>query len=274
MTPNRTDYGQAYFETLGEAAGLNKPEFNTCRIIDFAQLVLNPGERHVLSTGDREYGIVLFTGTADIMVDGTSFPGIGRRESVFLSLPSGVYAGCGSEVVIEAKSSLVAGLASAISTTPIPPYSTTPENCQNGHWGEGNTTRHFRYLIGKDCPSERLWLAEVVVRDGRWATYPPHKHEDVPGDLFQEEMYFYKVEPQTGFGFCALFGGEVGGDHAFMVRHNTLHKMPFGYHTVAAAPGHQVYYLAVYAGRDKGHRPSPHPDFVDYYNNPMPTPFV
>ena len=65
-------------------------------------------------------------------------------------------------------------------------------------------------------------------------------------------------------GSLVAFEGLVGGDHACLIRDRTLHMMPDGYHTVTAAPGYRVCYLAVYAGRDKRHRPSPHPLHVNY----------
>jgi 5-deoxy-glucuronate isomerase len=273
MTPP-FDPSLAYFEPVPSSPGVNRLEHNTCGIIDFELLVLAAGEKYEFQTGGREFGIAILTGTASVQVGGERFGPLGGRVSVFTAPPSGVYAGCGSKVVIEAHDAVEIGVGSALSKTPIAPYAITPENCKMGHWGEGNTLRHFRYLINDERPSERLWFTEVIVRDGRWATFPPHKHEDVPGDLFQEEMYFYKTDPAHGFGFCGQFGGLMEKDYAFLIQNNTIHKMPHGYHTVTAAPGCQVYYLAVYAGRDKGHRPSPHPQLASIQSNPMPDPFL
>ncbi len=36
-----------------------------------------------------------------------------------------------------------------------------------------------------------------------------------------------------------------------MIRHNSIQKMPAGYHTLAAAPGYRLWYLALYAGNTK-----------------------
>ncbi len=263
-----------YFETVSREPGCNTLSANTCEIIDFNLVVLRAGESYSFNTESREYGLVVLKGTVDYQINGQKFEQVGKRSSVFTQLPTCAYAGCGSEVKIDAREDAEVALASAISSTPIEPYLITQDQCGLGHWGEGNTLRHFRGMLGRDTPSERLWLTEVIVRDGRWATYPPHKHEDVPGDLFQEEMYYYRVSPEEGFGFCAEFEGLVGADCAYMIRNSTIHKMPHGYHTVVSAPGYQIYYLAVYAGRDKGHQPSPHPAHVNAKSNPMPNPFI
>jgi Uncharacterized enzyme involved in inositol metabolism len=264
-------YGQPYFETLGREPGLNRPANNPCRIIDFAVLRLRAGETHEFDTGDREFALDPLTGTIDVTVGSDSFPGIGGRKSVFDGPPHVVYVGCGSRVRILARDDAEVGLGSCPSSTPIEPYHVKPEEVFTGQWGDGNTTRHFRAMINKNRPSERLWFAEVMVADGRWATYPPHKHENVPGEVFQEEMYYYRVEPAHGFGFCGQFEGQVGGDYAFLIRDNTLHKMPNGYHTVAAAPGYRVWYLATYAGpTGKAHSPVPHPHHAKFRENQFP----
>lgn len=265
----KTEYGKQYFETVDNKPGLNRLSDNTCRIIDFGLLVLQAGQTYEFQTQDREYGLDVLTGTVNIEAADQKFENMGGRQSVFDALPSGAYVGCQSTVKVTAVSDAEIALGSCPSNTPIAPYAIRPETVSTGQWGENQTARHYRYLVNADKPSERLWFAEVFVQDGRWATYPPHKHEDVPEDLFQEEMYFYKVDPACGFGFCGQFEGQVGSDYAFMIRNNTIHKMPCGYHTVTAAPGYKVWYLAVFAGNDKRHRPSPHPDHQQWQENPM-----
>lgn len=267
-------YGHPYFETLGHAPGLNRIKHNTLRVLDFSLLVLGPGEEFRLETGAREYGFCLLRGTADIAIGEKTFPALGGRESIFTTLPSGAYAGCGQTALIRALDACEIGIGSAPSATPIEAYAFTPESLVTGHWGNDRTLRHYRHMINGDRPSERLWFTEVVVRDGRWATYPPHKHEDIPGDIFQEEVYYYRVEPAHGFGFCGLFEGQVEDDYAFVIRDRTIHKMPFGNHTVVSAPGYQIYYLAAYAGHTKYHKPTPHPDHVGFADNPMPDPMM
>lgn len=268
------EYGQPYFEHVDSNEGLNKLRFNTCGLIDFQLLVLPKGQTHTLLTEGREFALTPLTGSATFSVNGKPFGLLGGRDSVFTALPESMYSGCDSQVDILAETDVEIAIGSSKASKGNEAYAIRRDENILGVWGEGNHTRHYRSILHKDSPSETLWLAEVVVRDGCWATFPPHKHEDVPGDAFQEEMYFYKVEPKNGFGFCALFGGEVKADYAFMVRNNTIHKMPFGYHTVTAAPGQQVYYYAIFAGRGKEHRASLHPDFQDFKKNPMPEPLI
>ncbi len=256
-----------YFEPIAQSPGIHRPTHNTCNIVDFALVVLAPGESHTFATEEREYGLDILSGNVSIRAGDAEFPRLGSRSGMLDGLPSGAYVGCGTEVTFTAHTAAQIALGSCPSSTVIAPYVITPDMVATGQWGEGNTERHYSYLINDTRPSERLWFTEVIVADGCWATYPPHKHEDVPGDLFQEEMYYYRTSPAHGIGFCASFEGQVGGDEAFLIRDSTLHKMPHGHHTVTAAPGYRVGYLAIYAGRDKQHRPSPHPLHVNFRDN-------
>jgi 5-deoxy-glucuronate isomerase len=261
----RCEYGKEYFETIGKDKGFNRIKHNPFKVIDFSLLVMEEGEARSMETEGREYGLDIISGLADIRVNGKEFKSCGGRISVFDGKPTLVYAGCKSTVEIKALSKLEVGLGSALSGTVIEPYIRRPDDCRSGKWGTYNTSRYYNYMLDGSTPGERISFAEVTVSNGNWATYPPHKHEDgVDGEAFQEELYFYKVQPERGFGFCAQFGGQMPEDYAFPITDNTIHKQPFGYHTVTAAPGYSVCYLAVYAGHDKTHKVSAHPDHLWY----------
>lgn len=266
-------YGLDYFETLPRTDRKAVMAHNPFRVIDFFALTLEAGESYRLETEGREYCLDLLSGRINAVVDGRVYSGLGGRPNVFAGLPTAIYAGPRAVVELVATERCVLGVGSAKSDRATPGEVIRPEDVRTGQWGERQTTRNFRYLLNGQSRSERLWFAEVIVMDGCWATFPPHKHEDVPGDIFQEEAYFYLVSPGDSFGFCGQFGGQVGGDYAFMIRDWTLHKMPSGYHTVTAAPGTMICYLATYAGWTKDHRPSPHPVHVDHQAFARPVSF-
>lgn len=262
------NYGQSYFEPVPTDPGTNGLRHNTCQVLDFQLLVLEMGQAHHFDTTGREFGIVVLTGRVDITVDGQPFESVGGRKTVFDGPPSMVYAPADAAVAISAQSDCQVALCSSPSNTKFPAYRVDADECFQGSWGHYNTTRTFNYLINGKRPSERLHLAEVTVESGNWATYPPHKHDESRpelGEIFQEEMYYYRVDQPGGFGFCASYGGGADDDYAFMVRDNTIHKMPNGYHTVCAAPGYKVWYLALIAGHDKGHAVFVDPDHSWYF---------
>jgi 5-deoxy-glucuronate isomerase len=251
-------YGLEYFETISPQKGLAGLQKNPCKLLDFSVVSLNPGENHAFETGEREVALVVLTGTVDMRVNGLPFEKVGGRATVFSGPPAMVYAPCGSAVTVIAYDNAELALCSCPSQTKIAPYRLDAGDVVSGKWGRYNTSRHFNYLLNISRPSERLHIAEVTVISGNWATYPPHKHEQnepVHGEVFQEEMYYFRVDPMEGFGLAALYGGQAEGDYAFMVRNNTILKMPHGYHTLTVAPGYRLWYLALIAGDGKAAQP-------------------
>lgn len=166
----KTHYGLPYFEQINARPGLNKLKHNTCRIIGLELLVLKAGENYEFSTAGREFGLNMMTGTADFSVEGKTFDGIGQRTCIFDGKPEMVYAGRDSRVKIATVTDCEVALASSLADEKIEPYEIRADQVASGSWGEGNTLRHYNYLLGPDAKSSRLWLAEVCVQDGRWAT--------------------------------------------------------------------------------------------------------
>lgn len=249
-------YGTQFFEPVGNGEGLNRLQHNTCRVLNFELLVLGPGQVHEFDAREREWRIVSLTGTVDIALDDKKFEDVGGRRSVFDAPPSAVYSPPQKTIRISARTGAEVAICSCPATGEFEAYRIDPKDAIQGSWGNFNTTRSYNYMINSDRPSERLHLAEVTVQSGNWATYPPHKHdENRPelGEVFQEEMYFYRTDDPNGFGLCASYGELAGGDYAFIARNNTIHKMPSGYHTVCAAPGYKLWYLALIGGDDKRH---------------------
>lgn len=264
-----------FFEPIAVSPGHHVPAHDPFTFLGFTLLVLEPGQTKVVTAEDTEQCCVVLTGTLDIAVDDHSFEGVGSRASVFDGAPDSVYVPAGSVLQLRAIDHVEVAICSArvggSGASGYVPYRVRPEEVHSGQWGAANTERTFDFVIDAERPSQRLFVAEVTVADGRWATYPPHKHErDAPGEVFQEEFYFYRVDPAHGFGFGGLYGGHVGGDHAFIIRDNTLHKIPYGYHTLTAAPGYRVWYLAAFAGESKVAAPAVDPDHQWFAPAPLP----
>jgi 5-deoxy-glucuronate isomerase len=72
-----------------------------------------------------------------------------------------------------------------------------------------------------------------------------------PEETRMEEVYLFKLQPQQGFGFQRVYSPEKDVDEAFVIKDNSVVKLPYGYHPVAAAPGYQLYYLWILAGEPR-----------------------
>jgi 5-deoxy-glucuronate isomerase len=97
-------------------------------------------------------------------------------------------------------------------------------------------------------PAERLLAYEIVTPSGNWSSFPPHRHDGTNGTTYHEETYLYRLEPADGFAIQRIYSPESGLDVSMCARDGDLILVHEGYHTVAAAPGTNVYYLNFLGG--------------------------
>ncbi|WP_371367141.1 5-deoxy-glucuronate isomerase [Sporomusa rhizae] len=114
----------------------------------------------------------------------------------------------------------------------------TPEECRSEERGKGTlkecSTRIVRTVFDySNAPYSNLVVGEVVDFPGKWSSYPPHYHP-------QPEIYFYKFNPENGYGFCEL------GEDVVKVKHNDTTKiLDNATHPQTTAPGYAMYYIWV-----------------------------
>jgi len=245
-----------YHALLTANNGLNIPSTNPCKLLAFGFLKLAAGESYSADSGDRETLAVLLGGRASFEVRKKGFANVGGRPNVFNGKPHSVYIPAGSRFTITADSAVEIALPSAPSDLELGPYLIEPSKVANGIWGAANFKRYYHQILTlasqPELPARRLIVGETFTPSGNWSTYPPHKHQvdDLPRESFHEEMYFFKVSPNDGFGICHYYN-EEGEEENFTVRDNSIHMMPRGYHTVVSAPGYTTYYLWFLAGNQR-----------------------
>ncbi|MBC7299769.1 5-deoxy-glucuronate isomerase [Nocardia salmonicida] len=90
-----------------------------------------------------------------------------------------------------------------------------------------------------------LLLGETIARDGRWSTYPPHRHSisDPPRETALQEAFAFRVRPATGFGVLLTYDDTVADACSTVVLDTSIATVTHGYHAIAAAGGHDLYYL-------------------------------
>ena len=128
--------------------------------------------------------------------------------------------------------------------------------------GEGSWARNVRTILGPEHAASRLLVGETLNPEGRWSSYPPHKHDthEPPDEVRLEEVYLFRVQPENGFGVQILY--EPGKERSFVVRDGDVAVIPSGYHPVVAAPGYELYYLWVMAGQGREMVPRFDPEHV------------
>ncbi len=236
--------------------GLNGPSVNPCKLLDFGFLKLEAGKIYSADSGDREILAVMLGGVASFEVSGKKFTKVGGRPNVFSGKPYSVYIPANAKFSITAETAVEIALPSAPSDLEIEPYVIEPLQVATGVWGAANFKRYFHQILTTaaqpELPARRLIVGETFTPSGNWSTYPPHRHQvdDLPREAFHEEMYFFKVNPNEGFGICHYYNKE-GEEENFTIRDNSIHMMANGYHTVVSAPGYMTYYLWFLGGNQR-----------------------
>jgi len=249
-----------YFSGVKSETGLNELEQNPCKLLDFAKLVLAPGNEFEGNTKDREALLVILSGTATVSACGVDFPNVGGRGSVFAGKPHSIYLPPDSAfrvAVPKGGRPFEAAIPMAKADDGSAPFLIEPDQVRTGKWGISNFSRTFhQILVQGQHPGRRvsrLIVGETFTPSGNWSTYPPHRHEhdNPPHEAFMEEMYYFRVTPGEGWGLAKYYDDDRSIDEAYTVKDDTILMMPTGYHTVVSAPGYTTYYMWFLAGNTR-----------------------
>ena len=236
-----------YSEVVGEAAELE--------MIRFGLIQLQAGESIVLNSGEYELGLVLLSGQCDIACEGEKFNGLARKD-VFSAKPVTAY--IPRDVKYEVKNAgrglLEIAVCKVKATKKLKPFLIKPEETVVNRRGKLNWNRDVIDIFTDNVTGrvDRILIGETFACPGQWSSYPSHKHDqdNPPQEVWMEEVYHFKVNPPQGFGIQVMYNDDLTLDESYTVRDGDSVAIAQGYHPVAAAPGYQVYYLWVMAGRN------------------------
>ena len=108
----------------------------------------------------------------------------------------------------------------------------TPDEFRGAGLMRETSTRIVRTIFDySNAPQAKLVLGEVIGFPGKWSSYPPHHHP-------QPEIYYYKCNPENGFGY-----GELGDDVVKVQNNDTVFIEPGLTHPHCTAPGYALWYL-------------------------------
>jgi len=249
-----------YFEKVLQEEGLNMISENPCKLLNFGKLILSDGNNYQGNSEDNEILMVILSGVCTVRVAEKVYEDVGGRSSVFVGKPYSIYIPPRTEfqVSVNKGRKIEAALSFAKSEEPSETFLVTPNEVGDGKWGISNFSRtYYAILVQTKRKVNRLIVGETFTPSGNWSTYPPHKHEhdNLPEEVFMEEMYYFKVQPKDGWGLTKFYTEEKDVDYIFTVKNETILKMPKGYHTVVSAPGYTTYYLWFLAGNTREQAP-------------------
>ena len=220
------------------------------RLTEFGLIRLADGQAFQANSGGFEVALVILGGTCSVSGDGFAFAKVGGRPDVFSGKPHTVYIPRHTTYEIKAVGDVEIAWADSPSELDTPAYVITPDQVIDCHIGKGSYERDAYLMLTEKFPSAHFYIGEAFVKDGRHASYPPHRHDvdNPPTEVDMEEIYFFRFRPQQGYGIQKIYTDDRLLDVTYTVEENDTTLIPRGYHPVTAAPGYEMYYLWVMGG--------------------------
>jgi len=232
--------------------GLVNSSNSPLKHLELGVLTLLKDGKYKTFTGKRETAVVVLSGTVKVLVQGKEYK-LGTRKDVFSGKPEMLYIPINESFEIKAckKSELI--ITSALGKKKKAIIVKTGGDIKKRVAGRGYFERHIFDLLTADDDADALLMGETFHIDGGWSCIPPHKHDKdrLPLESILEEVYFFKIKPENGFGFERLYSEGEKFDKTWVLKNNTVLSMPFGYHALAVSPGYRLYYFWVLAGKKR-----------------------
>ena len=238
--------------TAGEGADplVITPERASWSFAGLRVLRLAAGERRRVETGDQEVLVLPLSGGCVVRCGDAEFELAGRR-SVWTRVTDFAYAPRDSTVEVSSGGGGEFAIPSARARRRLAPAYGPAERVPVEVRGAGVATRQVTNLCAPDAfLADRLVAVEVLTPAGNWSSYPPHKHDEArEGEAILEEIYYFRIRGDHGFGVHRTYTKDGEIDETVTVRDGDAFLVPRGYHgPCVAAPDHDMYYLNVLAG--------------------------
>ncbi len=213
-------------------------------------LRLAAGTTHELTTGTTEMAILPLSGGMRVEVESHVFR-LEGRTGVFTAVTDFAYVPIDADIRITTQGPCEIALCTAVATRRIDPYRVAAQDVRVEVRGGGSGTRQINNFLSADAAdADKLIAVEVLTPEGSWSSYPPHKHDETSeAEIELEEIYYFRIDGEDGFGFFSCYTDDAKIDDTLRVGNGDVYLVPRGFHgPAAAAPGHHMYYLNVMAG--------------------------
>jgi 5-deoxy-glucuronate isomerase len=213
-------------------------------------IALAPGERRVVALEGFEAAVLPLSGSCRVEIGSHAFE-LDGRTNVFSRVSDFAYLPEGSEVALTSREGGEFALPMARAERRFEPAHVPARAVAVEIRGGGAATRQVNNFMSADAfDADRLIAVEVLTPDGNWSSFPPHKHDEhTDREVPLEEIYYFRIRGDGGFGMHRTYTTEGDIDVTVTVRDGDVFLIPRGYHgPTVAPPGHTMYYLNVMAG--------------------------
>lgn len=225
-----------------------------CKNVEIDMLRLADGEKKSYNEVDKEYGLLILGGKCTVEASSFKYENIGERETVFDGKATCVYVPRNTEFAITAVGEVQIAVCKCPSTSDHKPALINPSDVVEKDMGKPGWQRHAMFILDERVEADQIYIGECWVEGGQWASFPPHKHDDMnmPTEANTEEIYYYEFDKPQGFGIQKVYTLEGDIDETYTVKSGDFVEIPRGYHPFHAAPGYKNYYLWIMAGPVRG----------------------
>lgn len=240
--------------------GYKKDGFN---LIRFGLLNLSRSKSFSETDKNFETVLVILKGRCCIECNGRVWSRAGKRRNVFEGRAYAFYVPPNFRYKITAGNpGIEIAICKAPARTRTVPILITPSQVNLRKVGKGNYLRRVYDIARDNVPAERLLVGETINPQGNWSSYPPHKHDkdNLPDESKLEELYFFRLKPEDGFGVMRVYDGTK--DEIYTIKNNDVVTIPGGYHPVGVIPGYKIYYLWILAGKKRVIKPKDDPAYA------------
>jgi 5-deoxy-glucuronate isomerase len=222
------------------------------KLTEFGIITLQKGGIYSTNSGASEVALIVLGGTCTVTGSDFEFKNIGKRKNVFDGKPYTVYIPFGHEYAITAVTDVEIAWTASPSNLKTAAYVITPEQVKDAHIGKENYQRDAVLMLTDAFPAAHLFIGEAYVPSGNHASYPPHRHDfdNLPVEVDMEELYFFRFNPEQGYGIQKIYTDNLDINFTCTVKQNDTTLIPRGYHPVINAPGYTMYYLWIMAGQN------------------------
>ena len=228
-------------------------------LVFFNIVKLKAGETFTHHLANYESCVVPATGSIDVVIGQWHANNVGGRGlDVWDGEPNAVYVPVGMTAELSAKNDCEIFVCGAQFNEVYEPFVVRAQDIDPVQYGSDDTKTHrkIKHLLGQNPPGRvgRLMVSELyTVGQGGWSGFPPHKHDTdrLPHETHHDEVYNFRFRPGHGFGMQLLQRKEGQVGEAYHIVDGSTLQIDKGYHPCVAAPGYEMYYFTILAGKSQ-----------------------